>query len=66
MHTSTGTQIEIRRRSRVLEAFDSALDVDDVDGLTSLLRRRAKELRADVADLELRAQQGKTRRTVRV
>lgn len=60
------TEIEIRRRGRVLERFDSDVDVRDVDGLASLLRRRARDLREQPGELELRARDGRHRRTVRV
>lgn len=61
-----GTQIEVRRGSRVLERFDSDLQANDVDGLVALLRRRAGQLRERPEQLELRARSGRHKSTVRV
>jgi hypothetical protein len=54
-------EVEIRRRGRRLEKFDSDVDPDDEIACVALLRRRAVELRRPVAELKL-VTRGRNRR----
>ncbi len=63
---AVATDVEIRnRRNRLVERFSSNVDPTDEEECVALLRRRAKELRIEVAELSLNVVVNRRWRTYR-